>query len=200
MARELIELLHGGWRNVNWDIKEEASKNAAIMTKIVRQYRHKWLVVAHRVMRRMFHFLGPTVGTNAVVEHEGRILLIRRAENDKLDVPGGLVHWGETLEDACRREVLEETGYDIEIVELIGVYSWVRPSYCNISVSYVGKLVGGEQRHSSEGDPVWLLPPFRAEDFHMGVERFVLDYLDGQRGISASRLRTNDIDRAQTIP
>ncbi len=147
---------------------------------------HKFLIIVHRQMRNSLRFLGPTVGTSAIVEQNGQILLVRRTENNKLDVPGGLVRWGETLEQGCQREVKEETGYSIEIVELLGVYSWIRKDYSNISVCYVGRIIGGEPRGSSEGEPLWAHPPFRAEDFHAGMDRLVFDYLADKRYVSTS--------------
>jgi 8-oxo-dGTP diphosphatase len=57
---------------------------------------------------------------------EGRILLVRRKSppyKGAFGLPGGFVEIGETVEAACRREVLEETGIEIGELRLIGVYS-----------------------------------------------------------------------------
>jgi 8-oxo-dGTP diphosphatase len=70
----------------------------------------------------------PRVGVGAVVLHEGRVLLVRRGRAPALglwSVPGGLVELGETTVDAARREVEEETGLDVRIAGLVGVFDRV---------------------------------------------------------------------------
>jgi len=57
---------------------------------------------------------------------KGRLLLIRRGNppfKGRYALPGGFVDVGETVEDACRRELMEETGVKAGRLELIGVYS-----------------------------------------------------------------------------
>lgn len=61
-----------------------------------------------------------------VMDAKGRVLLIRRGHppfKGKYALPGGFVEVGETVEDACRRELMEETGVKAGRLELIGVYS-----------------------------------------------------------------------------
>jgi ADP-ribose pyrophosphatase YjhB (NUDIX family) len=53
----------------------------------------------------------------------GEILLIQRADNAHWGLPGGHVEPGESVAQAAAREVLEETGFAVEIGRLIGVYS-----------------------------------------------------------------------------
>lgn len=58
-----------------------------------------------------------------IVDDDGRFLLTRRADNGQWCLPGGGLEPGETVEEACVREVLEETGLHVKIKRLIGVYS-----------------------------------------------------------------------------
>ena len=51
------------------------------------------------------------------------LLLMRRSDNGHWGLPGGYVEAGESVKEATQREVMEETGYHIEIGRLIGVYS-----------------------------------------------------------------------------
>ena len=80
-------------------------------------------------------FKNPTIGCGAIVfDDQDRLLCIRRLKNPGaglLGVPGGFVDLEETIEQAVARETLEETGIQIEVVELIA----------NIPNSYVYKGV-----------------------------------------------------------
>jgi 8-oxo-dGTP diphosphatase len=60
------------------------------------------------------------------VDGEGRVLLVRRGTppfKGRWALPGGFVDVGETVEDACRRELMEETGVKAGRLQLLGVYS-----------------------------------------------------------------------------
>lgn len=66
----------------------------------------------------------PLIGVGAVVQLNDRILLIRRANDPGRglwSIPGGLVEVGETLRDAAKREVEEETGVTVKIGDLLDV-------------------------------------------------------------------------------
>lgn len=83
---------------------------------------------------------------DAVIEREGKILLIKRGAEPFKDfwaLPGGYVEWGETVEDATRREVKEETGLGVKSLKLIGVYSDPKrhPRQC-IDMAYAVEVEG----------------------------------------------------------
>src|SRR5262245_1329162 len=60
---------------------------------------------------------------SAVTLHDGRLLLMRRADSGQWGLPGGSVEIGETVTAAVEREVREETGYEVAVGRLVGVYS-----------------------------------------------------------------------------
>ena len=65
----------------------------------------------------------PFLAVSAAIMRAGKVLIVRRARKPALGVytlPGGVVEAGETLEEAVRREVREETALDIEPVALAG--------------------------------------------------------------------------------
>jgi 8-oxo-dGTP diphosphatase len=80
-----------------------------------------------------------------VCDQAGRIILIRR-KNDPFKgayaLPGGFVDIGETVEAACRREVLEEAGVAVSELQLVGVYSdpGRDPRGHTVSVAYLARL------------------------------------------------------------
>ena len=63
------------------------------------------------------------LSVSALVWREQEILLMRRSDNGLWGLPGGFVELGESVAEAARREVEEETGWTVDIGRLIGVYS-----------------------------------------------------------------------------
>ena len=67
---------------------------------------------------------GPRATVDVIIEVEGGIVLVRRRHPPLgWAIPGGFVDRGERAEDAARREMREETSLDVELVDLLGVYS-----------------------------------------------------------------------------
>lgn len=70
-------------------------------------------------------FRHPITGTSIIpVMDDGRIVLIRRSDNGRWSLPGGIVNWGETIALSVERELEEETGLKLSRMgRLVGVYS-----------------------------------------------------------------------------
>ena len=71
-------------------------------------------------------YRNPTPTVDAIIEKDSKILLIKRKNEpykDYLALPGGFVNVGETVENAAKREVKEETSINIELIDILGVYS-----------------------------------------------------------------------------
>ncbi|MEU6760863.1 NUDIX domain-containing protein [Streptomyces sp. NPDC046685] len=91
----------------------------------------------------------------AVVRDDGRLLAIRRADNDAWELPGGVLELAETPEDGVRREVSEETGIHVEVEQLTGVYKNIVAGV--VALVFRCKPSGGVERLSDEATAVqWL--------------------------------------------
>jgi len=97
-------------------------------------------------------FIG--VGTGALIfNKEGKVLISERGmkarnESGKWDFPGGSVEFGEKCEDAIKREIKEEFGIDIEIIELLEVVNHIirEEKQHWVSPSYIAKYISGNLR------------------------------------------------------
>ena len=115
-------------------------------------------------MQREFP-LSPLVGVGAIVVDRGRVLLVRRGTEPlrgQWSLPGGLVEVGEALTAALVREVNEETGLDVKVVELIELLDRIhredgRVRFHYVIADYLCKVVGGSLRAASDADEVrWV--------------------------------------------
>lgn len=94
----------------------------------------------------------PALTTDCVVfDAAGRVVLIRRRNPPfagAFALPGGFVAIGERVEDACRRELAEETGVEAGTLHLIGVYSDPQrdPRGHTVSIAYLTLVGGGDPR------------------------------------------------------
>ena len=84
-----------------------------------------------------------------IFNDKGEVLLQKRTDSNKWGFPGGAVELGETPQMAAIREVKEETGLDVEVGELIGIYTECNMEYPNgdkaqsVCIAYELKMVGG---------------------------------------------------------
>jgi NAD+ diphosphatase len=95
-----------------------------------------------------------------LVEHEGRVLLARRAgfSSPFHSVLAGFVEPGETLEDTVRREAREEAGVELEDVRYFGSQPWPFPS--QLMIGFVARAKSDELRidESELEDAGWFRP------------------------------------------
>jgi 8-oxo-dGTP diphosphatase len=118
--------------------------------------------------------LSPLVGVGGVVidleDPDQRVLLIRRGTEPRKglwSIPGGLVELGESLVDAVKREILEETGLIVEPTSVIEVVDRIyhdelsqggRVRYHYVIIDYLCKVVGGKLKAGSDATEItWAL-------------------------------------------
>jgi len=107
------------------------------------------------------HYLDPKLAVAMVVEHQGGVVLLRRAQRDSAHgrwiFPGGHVDRGEVLEEAAAREVAEETGLIARPQGLLGAYSY--PDNPVVLVVYRATAKGGEFRPGREALELAVFAP-----------------------------------------
>ena len=128
-------------------------------------------------------------GASAIVtDNQGRILLQRRSDNARWALPGGVMDIGESIGQAIVREVREETGFEVEPEDIVGVYSdpghvfayddgEVRQQF---SVCFVCRIVGGELQVSKESSEVAFFSPEEIEglEMHESIRLRIQHYLE----------------------
>jgi ADP-ribose pyrophosphatase YjhB (NUDIX family) len=109
-------------------------------------------------------FRNPKPCAGALVEQDGRVLLVRRAVTPYLgewDIPGGFLHEWEHPAEAARREVREETGLDVELTELLGILldRYGDADHNTLNIYYRARVFAGEARAGDDAaDLGWFGP------------------------------------------
>jgi ADP-ribose pyrophosphatase YjhB (NUDIX family) len=107
----------------------------------------------------VYTYRNPFPTVDIIIELDGRgIVLIRRANPPYgWALPGGFVDYGESLEEAARREAREETSLEVDLIRQLGAYSAPDrdPRHHTISVVFVAKA-SGEPRAASDAQEIGL--------------------------------------------
>jgi 8-oxo-dGTP diphosphatase len=125
----------------------------------------------------------PVVGVGGVVIEQGRALLIRRGSEPlrgEWSIPGGTLELGESLEHGVARELLEETGLEVRVLELIEVFDRIfpndgsespakkqRPRFHFVIVDYLCERIDGEAVAGSDVTDVAYAREDQLGDFHL---------------------------------
>ncbi len=88
---------------------------------------------------------------------QGEFLMVRMKQTGKLTFPGGYRNIGESIEDAAKRECLEESGYHIDHLKLFDVYSLDRLRL--VWVIYKAKVISGSFKDNDEVSEVLFVSP-----------------------------------------
>ena len=107
----------------------------------------------------------PHATVAAVIEHNGRFLLVEERINGQILInqPAGHLEQGESLLEACVRETIEEAGLVFQPTHLVGMYQWRAPGQ---GATYLRAAFCGEIKYSIDNavldkgiiGPIWLDP------------------------------------------
>jgi ADP-ribose pyrophosphatase YjhB (NUDIX family) len=107
----------------------------------------------------------PLIGVGAVIVQDGRVLLVQRGRDPmkgQWTLPGGVLEVGESLVEGVAREVREETGLEIEVLELVELLDRIhredgRVRFHYVIADYLCRVTGGELHAASDADAVrWI--------------------------------------------
>ena len=125
----------------------------------------------------------PVVGIGGVTIDRGRTLLIRRGSEPlrgEWSIPGGTLEIGETLQEGVARELLEETGVEVRVLEMIEVFDRIflengspgaphkkTPRFHFVIVDYLCERISGEPRAGSDVTDVAFAREEELARFHL---------------------------------
>ncbi len=152
-------------------------------------------------MARVDYYNNPTApkansivpSVTAIVPNDrGELLLVHKTDNNLWAIPGGGMDVGEYMAETVVREVKEETGVDVEVTGVVGIYT--NPNHVmayddgevrqQCSICFTTRTVGGELRTSSETKEVRFVDPAELDllSIHPSMRLRIQHYLE-QRGV-----------------
>jgi 8-oxo-dGTP diphosphatase len=125
----------------------------------------------------------PVVGIGGVLIEDGRTLLIKRGTEPLLgqwSIPGGTLELGESLQAGVAREMLEETGLEVKVLDMIEAFDRIftdqaaanaegkpRPKYHYVIVDYLCERLSGTPKAGSDVTDVAFATEAELENFHL---------------------------------
>lgn len=128
----------------------------------------------------------PGIAVNVAVIHEEKILLTKREDFETWILPSGGVEEGESLAQAAIRETKEETGLDVKLTRLVGVYSRLSNMSPGYMVLFAAKPIGGEIK-CQEGETIaveWFGFDEIPSPLSLGHQRRIKDAIEGVNGVA----------------
>ncbi|MDQ2685920.1 MAG: NUDIX hydrolase [Thermoproteota archaeon] len=132
-------------------------------------------------------YKNPTPTVDIIIQKESKILLIKRKKDpfkNMMALPGGFVNEGETVEEAAKREIREETSLEIRLLDILGVYSDPNrdPRKHIMTTVFVGEIESSKDVEAVAGDDasdvVWLdLESIEKHVFGFDHKKIINNYL-----------------------
>ena len=123
---------------------------------------------------------------DGIIERDDKLLLVRRKKDPfkgSLSFPGGKVDEGEKVEDALKRELKEETNFDIEPTDILGVYSDPSrdPRGHRVSITFIATIKSGEAKAADDAESIVWLPINEQQDLAFDHNKILKDYLQWKK-------------------
>jgi ADP-ribose pyrophosphatase YjhB (NUDIX family) len=144
----------------------------------------------------------PIVGVGGVVIRNNSVLLIRRGSEPlkgEWSIPGGVIELGEELAEGVQRELREETGLDVEPLEIVATFDRITRNgklvrYHYVIVDYVCRLRGGKLKAASDVVDARWVSREAIEEYHLTemaarVIRESFEFIEAGNARAGSRKR-----------
>lgn len=149
----------------------------------------------------MTKYSNPIPTVDVILQRDSKVLMVRRKKDpfkDRLALPGGFVNEGETVEEAMKRESIEETSLEVEPVDILGVYSDPKrdPRKHIVTVVFIGIIVGGSSRAGDDAASIeWVkIADIKRQQIAFDHAQILYDYCQWRNsgGTFWSTKRRND--------
>ena len=127
-----------------------------------------------------------SVAVGVVFDDHGNVMLARTTYGTRqIGPPGGRIEQGESPVAAARREFLEETGFEIHVDRLIGIYSFTDQDHEALVYAFFCSIVGGELRIQRDeiSEVIWSDPRSLPEPADLVGPFAIADALDHNWGV-----------------
>lgn len=139
-----------------------------------------------------YQYRNPIPTIDVIIQKNSQILLVKRKSEPfkgYFALPGGFVNEGEKVEEAAKREVMEETSLDVELVDILGVYSDPNrdPRGHIMSTVFVGKISNNKQEvealaQDDAAEVGWIsLKEIDSTNLAFDHKKIITDYISWQR-------------------
>jgi ADP-ribose pyrophosphatase YjhB (NUDIX family) len=130
----------------------------------------------------------PIPMVDVIIEKDDKIIIIRRGYGPfegKLAIPGGYMELNETIENAAIREAKEEISLDIELIDILGVYSDPDrdPRKHSIAIVFIGRPIKGNLKAGDDAkDAFWMgFNEIESHEFAFDHKKILIDYLEWRK-------------------
>ena len=132
----------------------------------------------------MKEYKNPIPTVDAIIQNSNSILLVKRRKDpykNEFALPGGFVNEGETIEEAIKREVYEETSLEIHPIDILGVYSDPKrdPRGHIMTVVFIVIVIRGNPRAGDDAKEISWIPIEKINDIQIAFDHklVIYDYL-----------------------